>query len=105
LLGNMGRAIVPSAPQPVVGCAATLWHSTTAVASYGPYFPGTPAPARAPAARELAERYGGRDQRATVGWALYAQAAFQDGEPVAKPDQSAAVGPGAPDAVVANLNS
>jgi hypothetical protein len=42
------------------------------------------------------------DQRAAVGWALDPEVAIEDCEPVRQPDEAAAAGPGAADAVVAH---
>src|ERR1700760_5162243 len=54
---------------------------------------------------ELAgEGDGGRDEGAAVGRALYAELAVEGGEPVCQPEEPAAVGPGASDAVVAHVD-
>ena len=48
------------------------------------------------------ERDVGGDQGAAAGWALDPELALEGGEPVGEPDEAAAVGPGAADAVVAH---
>jgi hypothetical protein len=66
--------------------------------------------ARAPRAtalcpRGLAGKRDGRsDQRAALGWAVNPELAVEDGKPVRQPEETAAVGPGASDAVVAHLD-
>ena len=46
----------------------------------------------------------GRDQRATVAWAVHPEASVEYAKPVGEPEQSASVRAGASDAVVTHLH-
>jgi hypothetical protein len=65
---------------------------------------GEPAVTRSGRELQLADGNVGRDQRATVGWAVDPEASVEYAEPVGEPEQAVSVGAGASDAIVAHLH-
>src|ERR1700736_138286 len=65
---------------------------------------GGPAVTRSARELQLADGNVGRDQRATVAWAVHPEASVEYAKPVGEPDQPASVRADASDAVVAHLH-